>query len=218
MDDLWCGHRAILARTWGGELEEAIANAKMVAMDANMCEDDLAAVVRMCKAHGTKVWFEPTSAAKCGRIVRAGVVGEVWYMSPNEVELEALGRAVGGREGRGDGEGDTEKRLAEEVLSRRRTQGQTLLVTRGKRGVMRAQMGGAGVLLREEFAGAEVGEAEMGSTTGAGDCFAGRCVGGLATGEAEEAAIAAGVAAASASCRTRACVPARAAACAVAKL
>lgn len=79
-----------------GTVLDAIPNgAKIVAIDANVQPSTLLAVVRLCFEQARLLLYEPTSTAKCARLVDAyGALGsnapaglQVDYVTPNHLEL-----------------------------------------------------------------------------------------------------------------------------------
>ena len=66
---------------------------RVLAMDANGAPEELFQLARFGKDAGVLVWAEPTSCAKCTRLVKAGALCSVDYISPNADELLVLAQA-----------------------------------------------------------------------------------------------------------------------------
>lgn len=182
-------------------IESALNSVKMVCVDGNLSARDIGLVCGMCTQHGIACWFEPTTPQKSRRILQAGMLHAVDYISPNVEELRAL---TGGLNA------TTEDvwiaRMAEDLLREGGggKRGQRVLVTCGANGVERYSLkrGESGwILVETQFAARRVDV--DGNTTGAGDWFAGRCIAALARGVAEDEAIELGMRAAEECCRKR---------------
>jgi pseudouridylate synthase / pseudouridine kinase len=79
-----------------GNLKEALVDARMVCVDANICLSDIEALVRLADEHQLPVWFEPVSVAKSTNVLSSAgcgrVLDQICYLSPNEDELLAISR------------------------------------------------------------------------------------------------------------------------------
>lgn len=180
---------------------KALQTAKLTCFDGNLPASDISILTKLCKSTNVPCWFEPTTTQKATRIIQADALKDTKYLSPNEVELHALSHALSG-----SGH-ESLSRAAENVLrlGGGGRHGQTLLVTRGAKGVTRFRLEGAdgdgdGLRLVETAIDA-AHVAEVGNTTGAGDAFAGACIAGLARGVAEVEAVRMGIEAAAECCR-----------------
>lgn len=198
-------------QTWGEQLGKALLGVKMVVVDANLGVEDLRRVVRAARSAGIDVWLEPTSVAKCGRLVQADVLADARYVSPNTAEAMALASAISDADKRKVKPGIAPEKdievAAKTILTRRRVGTQTLLVTRGEEGVSRFTLTRNGSVARTDYEAVDVDPNHIVFTTGAGDCFAGRCAAGISLGEREEDAIRQGILAAGAACLFEECVP-----------
>lgn len=186
------------SRHW---IESALNSVKMVCVDGNLSARDMRLVCEMCVQRGIACWFEPTTPQKSKRILQAGMLHAIDYVSPNVEELKALVEGVNAVV-----EERSVARMAEHLLKEGGggKQGQRVFVTCGASGVerYRLQQSESGWLLMEtKFAARRVNIS--GNTTGAGDWFAGRCIAALARGVAEDEAIRLGMRAAEECCRKR---------------
>lgn len=176
----------------------ALQTVKLVCMDGNLSATDIRAICEMCIERGIGCWFEPTTPQKSLRILQAGMLHAVDYVSPNVQELDALAEGL-----ETSGEVCSVAVRAEKVLRKGGggVRGQRLLVTCGAEGVRRfvlKQSKGEWSLAETRFVGERVNVDA--STTGAGDCFAGVCMAGLARGVPEDEAIRLGMRAAEDKC------------------
>ncbi|KAK4532704.1 hypothetical protein CCYA_CCYA13G3561 [Cyanidiococcus yangmingshanensis] len=177
--------------------------------DANLSPEAMAMLPQ-----STCFWFEPTSAAKAGRIVTAGRLSALPWMSPNELELVAIANAAGHAGSCVDTEpsalSDAQIDDAAEYLIRQERV-QNILVTRGARGVtwFRASATTARGIERRHFPARTLSKAQVRSTTGAGDVFAAAVIFALLCQRAEtpEQAIHFGLEAASIACQYETAVP-----------
>lgn len=193
-DDVFRAEGGSLVAESRDSIAAALQTAKLACFDGNLSPSDMSQLVAMCRERGVGCWYEPTSTQKSGRVMEAKVLSEVKYLSPNEVEVGRLGRAVGGPRRAGV------ESAAEDVLrlGGGGANGQAVLVTQGAKGVTRFRLKG-GVLEATRFKGVPVHKVE--NTTGAGDAFAGACIAALARGVGEDEAIREGIRAAAESCR-----------------
>lgn len=198
MDDIFSSTSTSVIAESKENIAGALRSAKLVCLDGNISASDIRALSKLCKQRNVPCWFEPTTPQKGSRVVEAGVLHDMKYISPNEMELRALARALGCQP---DG---FLSRTAEKVLRSGGGGkiGQRLLVTRGAQGVTRFHLEEASDdfrLVEKTFKAIKV--ENVGNTTGAGDSFAGRCVAALATGVDEDDAIVLGLHAAADCCR-----------------
>lgn len=174
---------------------------KFVILDGNLSDTDLSVIANCCMDEGLQLWIEPTSVTKAIRLAHTGIIARASYLSPNERELCALATVLGDDENKCDEYETVDeislRKYGKTILQHAEVK-QTLVVTRGARGVTRLQLDGNEVIVREFAAMTVVGGVR--STTGAGDCFAGACVGALASGKDMDEAIRDGLVAAAASC------------------
>lgn len=66
----------------------------MVVADGNLSPHALGNLLTRSTAAGIPVWFEPTSVQKSLRVIEAGVVSHLTYVSPNIDELAAMSTAI----------------------------------------------------------------------------------------------------------------------------
>ena len=74
--------------------EDDVARAKMVVFDGNLSPETMAAIVAMAKKHGVPTVFEPTAADLSTKVVAAGLLGDILYVSPNDEELGVMAHAL----------------------------------------------------------------------------------------------------------------------------
>ncbi|TMW60771.1 hypothetical protein Poli38472_000813 [Pythium oligandrum] len=73
---------------------ETIKEAKVVIVDGNLSPAALHELLTRSSSIKSSVWFEPTSVQKSVRVVDAGVVPHLTYVSPNGDELAAMSAAI----------------------------------------------------------------------------------------------------------------------------
>lgn len=200
MDDIFSSPSSSLVSESRESISEALRTAKLVCLDGNLSASDISALSTLCKQRSIPCWFEPTTPQKCIRVVEAGALQDMMYISPNEIEMQALARALHCPADR------SLLRTAENVLRRGGggKNGQRLLVTRGAKGISRftleqEQDHDNWRFVETSFKPVQV--ENVGNTTGAGDSFAGVCIAALATGMPEDEAIRLGLEAAADCCR-----------------
>lgn len=76
--------------------ERDISRAKMVVFDGNLSPEAMTAIVALAKKYGVPTVFEPAASGLSKKAVRAGILGDIDYVSPNEEELEAMAKALPG--------------------------------------------------------------------------------------------------------------------------
>ncbi|TYZ60904.1 hypothetical protein PybrP1_007388 [[Pythium] brassicae (nom. inval.)] len=74
--------------------DDTIREAGLVVADGNLSPEALGTLLKRSARLGVDVWFEPTSVQKSVRVVDAGAVGDLTYVSPNGDELEAMSEAI----------------------------------------------------------------------------------------------------------------------------
>eukprot|EP00026_Physarum_polycephalum_P003574 Phypoly_transcript_03587.p1 GENE.Phypoly_transcript_03587~~Phypoly_transcript_03587.p1 ORF type:complete len:627 (+),score=58.48 Phypoly_transcript_03587:523-2403(+) len=75
-----------------------IANAAMVVVDSNFPVDTIKTICDIAHRNGVPVWFEPTSIAKCTKILKADSLAMLTYISPNRGEMITLLKELAGSE------------------------------------------------------------------------------------------------------------------------
>lgn len=75
-------------------ISSAIATAPLVMIDGNFPVATIKAIVESAHHNKVPVWFEPTSVAKCTKVVQAEVLHKLTYISPNRLEMLALLKAL----------------------------------------------------------------------------------------------------------------------------
>lgn len=198
MNDIFSSSSRSLVSESREGISKALRTAKLVCIDGNLSSSDISALSTLCKQRSVSCWFEPTTPQKCIRVVEAGALQDMMYISPNEIELQALARALLCPT---DG---SLSQTAENVLRQGGggRNGQRLVVTRGAKGISLFTLEGDGNdwgLVEATFKAVKV--ENVGNTTGAGDSFAGVCIAALATGMPEDEAIRLGLQAAADCCR-----------------
>lgn len=74
--------------------EEEVSKAKMVIFDGNLSPETMATIVGLAKKHGVPTVFEPAAAELSKKVIAAGILRDVDYVSPNEEELEAMSKTL----------------------------------------------------------------------------------------------------------------------------
>ena len=74
--------------------DAAVARAEMLVVDGNLGVAAIAHLVDTAQRHGVPVLFEPVCTAKAARIVDAGALHRVAYITPNADELRVLAARV----------------------------------------------------------------------------------------------------------------------------
>lgn len=165
---------------------ESDGGKKVLVVDGNLKAKTLRALCENGKRLGALTWFEPTSVPKAVRIVHSGALRFVDVISPNQLELQALGDACGG----GKSEEDCARKLLDAGVG-------AVVVTRGKLGAALYLTGRDAFEVRAE-------EITVQNTSGAGDALAGTMIAHVARfGKTENSlrdAIRAGVRAAAIVC------------------
>lgn len=76
--------------------EDHFAAARIIVCDANLPVPTLARLARFCTDHAVPLWVEPTSEAKCVRMIAADMCDHVAVVSPNLSELRILASTLRG--------------------------------------------------------------------------------------------------------------------------
>mmetsp|Transcript_3114 Transcript_3114/g.11940 ORF Transcript_3114/g.11940 Transcript_3114/m.11940 type:complete len:308 (+) Transcript_3114:1611-2534(+) len=82
------------------KFEAFIARAALVFIDANLNDQALKCVAKLCQKYNVSLFFEPTSVPKSVRCVHSGILPQITFMKPNKDELFAMADAVLDREGK----------------------------------------------------------------------------------------------------------------------
>ena len=144
-----------------------------------MRHDTLEYLASICNTYNVATWFEPISIEKCVRIVNDNnnCLIDVTYMSPNQLELYALLRALKYNDTI-DGRFDIELlcKYGRFICSKGC---KNLIITLGKNGVLIVCANG----FTKHIAAIPMNENEVLSTNGAGDSLTGAIVAGLIQNE-----------------------------------
>jgi len=82
----------------GDSITTLISNAEIVVVDGNFPVDTIRAICVSAHRHQVPIWFEPTSVAKCTKILKADTLNMLTYISPNRGEMIALLKDFAGSE------------------------------------------------------------------------------------------------------------------------
>lgn len=80
--------------------EDLIKSSRLVIADGNLTPKTIGELFKRSAEAGVDVWFEPTSVQKAVRVVEAGALASMTYLSPNGDELKAISDAIKASEGR----------------------------------------------------------------------------------------------------------------------
>lgn len=83
--------------------DDLINSSKLVIADGNLTPKTIGELFKRSAAAGVDVWFEPTSVQKAVRVVEAGELASMTYLSPNGDELKAISDAIKEVEGQQSG-------------------------------------------------------------------------------------------------------------------
>ena len=72
------------------KLELVLKESKVCVLDANMTSETIAHVVEKAFLFNVPVIFEPTSVAKCTRILESLKQGKIWCLTPNTLEFVTI--------------------------------------------------------------------------------------------------------------------------------
>eukprot|EP00166_Cyanidium_caldarium_P005451 ctg_663.g283 len=199
-------HRDMLAAVFDGvdvppEQVKRLPTPLPIVFDANLSPEAMRAL-----PPAQRFWYEPTSPAKAPRIVQAGVLPSMPWVSPNVEEMVAMAKALTGSV-ETDGEAGRIQWAGEALILRGGVR--NVLCTRGSRGVswFRAEHG---AVRRVDMPAVPVEAGRLRSTSGAGDAFAAGVLYGLLCMRypREEEAIALGLRVAATACECEDTVPA----------
>ncbi|KAK4538668.1 hypothetical protein CDCA_CDCA19G4693 [Cyanidium caldarium] len=198
-------HRDMLAAVFDGvdvppEQVKRLPTPLPIVFDANLSPEAMRAL-----PPAQRFWYEPTSPAKAPRIVQAGVLPSMPWVSPNVEEMVAMAKALTGSV-ETDGEAGRIQWAGEALILRGGVR--NVLCTRGSRGVswFRAEHG---AVRRVDMPAVPVEAGRLRSTSGAGDAFAAGVLYGLLCMRypREEEAIALGLRVAATACECEDTVP-----------
>lgn len=85
---------AIILQDTSAIATETIEKAGLVIADGNLSPQALGNLLERSASLNVDVWFEPTSVQKAVRVVDAGAVAHMTYVSPNGDELKAISEAI----------------------------------------------------------------------------------------------------------------------------
>eukprot|EP01111_Echinosteliopsis_oligospora_P002729 TRINITY_DN14180_c0_g1_i1.p1 TRINITY_DN14180_c0_g1~~TRINITY_DN14180_c0_g1_i1.p1 ORF type:complete len:155 (-),score=33.87 TRINITY_DN14180_c0_g1_i1:178-642(-) len=107
----------------------------MIVLDGNFPKQTMREICELGRLYDVPVWYEPTSVHKATRIVEAGALDLLSYISPNRAELVAIANFLG-----------KNVQLQEDDIEGHKSLVEHLMKKGGVRGVV-AKLGAHGVLI-----------------------------------------------------------------------